>query len=124
MPGDGEHHCNRVFRGGDHVAEGGVHHDDTLFRGRILVDVVRPDAGPRNHLQVGRVCENLVGYFRCGPDREPIIVADHGCELVFVFAEVGLEIDVNAAVFENLNRSVREFVGDKHFGGHEWRSFF
>ena len=74
--------------------------------------------------EVGRIGEDLFGHFRRGPDGEPVVIADHSGKLVLVFAKIGLEVDVNAAVFEDLNGGVREFVGNKHFGGHDWRSFF
>src|SRR5262249_7463243 len=47
------------------------------------------------------------------------IVADDLGELVLVLAEVGLEIDLDAAILEDLNGSGRQGVGDENArGGH------
>ena len=46
----------------------------------------------------------------------PSIVADDLGELVLVLAEVGLEIDLDAAVLEDLHGGGRESVGDENAG--------
>ena len=62
--------------------------------------------------------EDLFGDFGGGADRKAVIVADDFGQLVLVLAKVGLEIDVDAAVFEDLNGGFAEAVGDEYFGGH------
>jgi hypothetical protein len=54
LAGDGEHHRDGVFGGGDRVAEGRVHHDDAAARGGRNVDIVDADAGAADHLEIGR----------------------------------------------------------------------
>src|ERR1700687_5937977 len=49
-------------------------------------------------------------------DREAVIVADDLGELVLVLAEIGLEIDLDAAILEDLHRGGRERVGNENFG--------
>ena len=51
-------------------------------------------------------------------DREAVVVADQLGELVLVGAELGLEIDLDAAILEDLHGGTREGVGDENFGGH------
>ena len=52
-------------------------------------------------------------------DGEAVILPDHFEQLVFVFAKIGLEIHVDAAVFEDLNSGFAEAVGDEYFRCHE-----
>ena len=118
LPRHGEHHRDGMFGGGDHVAEGRVHHDHPLFRGGFLVDVVGADARAANHLEVRRIGEDLFRHLGGRADGEAVIVADDLGQLVFVLAQIGLEIHVDAAVAEDLNGSFGEFVGDEYFGGH------
>jgi hypothetical protein len=48
-------------------------------------------------------------------------LANHFGQLVFVFAKVGHEINVDATVAENLNSGFAEFVGYEYFGSHDER---
>ena len=60
--------------------------------------------------------EDLRRHLGGGADREPVVVADDFGELVLVLAEVGLEIDLDAAVLENLHGGGRQRVGDENLG--------
>ncbi len=53
-----------------------------------------------------------------GADRKAVVVADDLGELVFVLAEVRLEIDLDAAILENLHGGGRQRIGDENFGSH------
>mmetsp|Transcript_28774 Transcript_28774/g.54613 ORF Transcript_28774/g.54613 Transcript_28774/m.54613 type:complete len:268 (+) Transcript_28774:1277-2080(+) len=118
LAGDGEHHCNRMFGCGDHIAKGGVHDDHPLFAGRVLVDIVGADACATDNLEVDSVLEDR-GCDPCGrADGEAIILADHFGQLVLVLAQIGFEIDLNTPILEDLDGGGGEFVGDEYFGGH------
>ena len=51
-----------------------------------------------------------------GADGEAVVVADDLGELVLVLAEVGLEIDLDAAILEDLHGGGRQSVGDENVG--------
>ena len=54
-----------------------------------------------------------------GAHREPVEVADDGGELVLVLAEVRLEVDLDAAVLENLDRRRGKRIGDENARSHD-----
>ena len=56
-------------------------------------------------------------------DGEAVVIADDLGELVLVLAELGLEIDLDAAILEDLHGGGREGVGDEHAGSHGGQSF-
>ena len=114
-----EHHGDGVLGGGDRIAEGRVHDDDALRRGGGDLDIVDADAGAADHLQVLGLFEDLGRHLGGGADGEAVIIADDGGELVLVLAEVGLEIDLDAAILEDLHGGGREGVGNENAGsGH------
>ena len=51
-------------------------------------------------------------------DGEAVVVADDRGELLLVGAELRLEIDLDAAILEDLHGGVGECVGNENFGGH------
>ena len=55
---DGKHHCNRMFSGGDHVAERRIHHNHAFLRRCILVDVVGADPGAADDLEIVGMFQN------------------------------------------------------------------
>jgi hypothetical protein len=52
----------------------------------------------------GGLVDDLGGGFGGGADRKPVVIADDLGELVLVLAEIGLEVDLDAAVLEDLHR--------------------
>ena len=56
-----EHQGDRMFGGGDAVAEGRVHDHDTLGGSSRNVDIVDADAGAADHLQIGGGCQYFGG---------------------------------------------------------------
>ena len=57
-------------------------------------------------------------------DGEAVVVADDLGELVLVLAEVGLEIDLDAAILEDLHGGGRQRIGDENFGHGRSTAFF
>ncbi len=53
-----QHQADRVLRGGDGVALGGVDDDDAALGRRLDVDVVDADAGAADDQQLGRGLED------------------------------------------------------------------
>ncbi len=84
-----QHQRDRVFGGGDRIAERRVHHDDALGGGRRDLDIVDADAGAADHLQARRRFDDLRGRLGGRADGEAVIVADDLGELVLVLAEFG-----------------------------------
>ena len=112
-----QHQGDGVLGGGDRIAERRVHHDDAAGGRRRNVDVVDADAGAADHLQAFRLLQHFGGDFGRGADGEPVEAVDGGGELVLVLAEIGLEIDLDAAVLEDRHSGRRQRVGDQNFGG-------
>ena len=118
MAGDGEHHGDGMFGGGDHVAEGGVHHDDPLPGSGWDVDIVDPDPCAADDFQVVCGSDQFLGRFGGRADGEAVILRDQVQQLFLVLAELGHEVDIDAAVAEDLNGGLGKLVGDEYFGGH------
>ena len=113
-----QHQRDRMLGGRDRIAERRVHHDDALGGRRRNVDIVDADAGAADHLEVLRLLEDLGRDLGGGADGETVEVADELGELVLVGAELGLEVDLDAAILEDLHGGGRERIGDENFGGH------
>jgi hypothetical protein len=109
-----EHHRDRMFGGGDAVAEGRVHHDDALLRRRRDVDVIDADPGAADDLQVGRGGEDVGGDFGGRTDGEAVIIADHRDQLVLGLA--GDLVDLDAALLEDRGGLGVHLVADEDFG--------
>ena len=63
--------------------------------------------------------DDLGGRLGRGADRKAVVIADDLGELVLVLAEIGLEVDLDAAILEDLHGGGRERVGNENFGfGH------
>jgi len=50
----------------------------------------------------------------------PFVIADNLGELVLSLAEIGLEIDIDAAILENLHGGGRQRVGNENLGLDIW----
>ena len=98
-----KHHRNRMFGGCGHVAERGVHHDDTLFGRGVFVDVVCANSCTANNLQVVSRVDDFLSCFGGRANGQTVIFWNSGQQGFFVFAEVGHEVHINAAITENLN---------------------
>src|SRR5262249_25676169 len=118
LPRQREHQGDRVLGRGDRVAERRVHHDDAAGGRRRDVDIVDPDAGPADHLEAFRLVENLPRDLGGRANRQAIEAVDDGGEALLVLAEVRLEIHLEAAILEDLNRGGRQRIGDEDFRRH------
>ena len=58
----------------------------------------------------------LRGDLRVRADGEAIVFADDLGELVLVLAEIGLEVDLDAAILEDLHGGGRQSVGNENLG--------
>ena len=66
-----------------------------------------------------RLFEDLGRHLGGGADGKAVIIADDGGELVLVLAEVGLEIDLDAAILEDLHGGGGQSIGNENAGsGH------
>ncbi len=70
------HHGNGVLSSGDRVTEGRVHHDDALGGRRRDIDIVDPDPGAPDHLEIGRRRNDLLSHLGRRADRQPVILPD------------------------------------------------
>jgi hypothetical protein len=108
-----------MFRRRDGIAERRIHHNDALGRRGGNIDIIDADASTADYFQIGRLRQDLRRHLGRRANRQPVIIADHGGELVRGFAKSGLEINLDAARFENGDRGGRQGIGDKDSGGHE-----
>src|SRR5262249_47769913 len=87
--------------------------------GGAMSNVPNPVPAPPSDLRaVVGACEDFRRYLGGGTHCEAVELADNGSELVLVLAEIGLEIDVDAAVLENLNGRRRKGIGDENARSH------
>ena len=111
-----QHQRDGVLGGRDRIAERRVHHDDALGGRGGNLDIVDADAGAADHLQPRRLLDDLGGRLGGGADRKPVVIADDLGELVLVLAEIGLEVDLDAAILEDLHGGGRQRIGNENFG--------
>ena len=112
LAGEREQHRDRMFGGGDRIAERRVHDDDAARRGGGHVDRVDADAGAADDLQRGRPASIAAALIlRRAADRDTVIAADDGVQ--FVRREARLFVDVDAAVAEDRRGARVHLVGDQ-----------
>ena len=117
LPGQRQHQRDRVLGRGDRIAERRVHHDDAARGRRRNIDIVDADAGAADHLQAFGLFQHLRRDLGGGADRQAVEAVDRRGELVLVLAEIGLEIDLDAAILEDLDGGGRQRIGDENFRG-------
>ena len=100
------------------LPKGGVHDDDAARRGGGHVDVVDADAGAADHLEVLGVGEQLLGDLGGRADGEAVVVADDFGQLFLVLAEIGLVVDLDAVVLEDLDGGGGQLVGNENARSH------
>jgi hypothetical protein len=70
--------------------------------------------------QPGGLVDDLCGRLGRGADRKAVVIADDLGELVLVLAEIGLEVDLDAAILEDLHGGGRQRVGNENLGFVIW----
>ena len=118
LPRQRQHQRDGMLGRGDRIAERRVHHDDAARGRRRNVDIVDADAGAADHFQAFGLLQHLGRDLGRGADRKTVEAVDGLGELVLVLAEIGLEIDLDAAILENLDGGGRQRIGDQNAGGH------
>ena len=88
LPGKREHQRDRVFGGGDRIAERRVHHDHAARGGGRNIDIVDADAGAADDFQFLRVFEQFRRDLGGRADGKAVVVADDLGEFVLVEARV------------------------------------
>jgi hypothetical protein len=117
LPGQGHHHRDRMFGGGDRIAERCVHHNHALPAGIGDIDIVDADPGAADDLEIGRGIENVGRHRGRGTDGEAVICADHFFQ--FLGRHARLHVDVAAALGKDARGVFVHLVGDENFGfGH------
>ncbi len=101
LPRQRQHQRDGMFGRGDRIAERRVHHDDAARGRRRNVDIVDADAGAADHFQAFGLLQDFRRDLGRGADRQPVEAVDGVGKLVLVLAEIGLEIDVEAAILED-----------------------
>ncbi len=122
LPRQRQHQRDGVFGGGDRIAERRVHDDDAARGGGRNIDIVDADAGAADHFEAVGLFQKLGGDLGGGADGEAVEAVDRRGKLVLVLAEIGLEIDLDAAILEYLDGGGRQRIGDQNAGAHG-RSF-
>ena len=114
LAGKRHNHGNRVFGRRDRIAERGVHHHHALAAGIRDIDIIDANASATDDLEIGRGIKNFGRHLGRGTDGEAIVFADAGFEFFRRFARD--DIDVAAALFENLGGVRVHLVADEDFG--------
>ncbi len=117
LPRQRQHQRDRVLGGGDGIAERRVHDDDAARGRRRYVDIIDADAGTADDFQALGIFQDFRRHLGGRTDGEAVVIADRGGEFFLVLAEIGLEIDFDAAILEYLHGRGRQRVGNENFGG-------
>ena len=115
LAGDREHHRDGVLGSGDRVAEGRVHHHDPFGAGSRDIDIIDPDPGPSDDLQIvgtrDQVCRRLGGR----ADRQAVILTNDIGQFLRLLAQTGLEVHLDIVVLEDTHGIFAQLVGDQYF---------
>ena len=107
-----------MLGGGHRVAAGGVHHDDAAPGGGVDIDIVHPDTGPADRLEIFRRGDDIRADLGLAAHDKGGVVGDDFEQ--FVVREARLEGHVQVSAFgEGVDAGLRDGIGDKNFGlGH------
>jgi phosphoglycerate dehydrogenase-like enzyme len=120
VPRRGEHQRNGELGGGDDVGRRRVHdHHAVLGRG-LHVDVVEPDAGPRDDLEPLGSSERLGVHLGRGAHQDRVDLGDRGEELGAVGTVAVRDLEVRP---EGLDGGGAELLSDEYDGLAHVRSF-
>ncbi len=82
------------------------------------IDIVDADAGPANDLEPRGGGDDLRRHLAGRTDGEAIIVRDCRQQRILVLAKIGLVVDIDATVAEDLNGGFGKLVGNENAGCH------
>ena len=117
LPRHREHHGDGVLGGGDRVAEGRVHHHDALgaeAAGMSTLSTPIPARPITRRLPALAI--SSARHLGGRADREAVVAADDLGQPRRVAAELRLEVDLDAAVAEDLHGGVGKLIGNKNLG--------
>ncbi len=118
LPCERKYERDRMLGGGNRIAERRVHDDDAARGGGRNVHIIDADAGAADHFQAVGLFQKFRGDLGRRADGEAVEAVDRRGKLVFVLAEIRLEIDGDAAIFEYLDGGRRQRIGDQNTGAH------
>ena len=107
-----EQQRHRVLRGGDDVGLRGVGHHHAALGGGVHVDVVDPDTGATDHLEVGGPLEQAGVEPGGRANQQPVELADAPLELAAVPAVA--QLDLEPGVAQELHARVADLLGDQN----------
>jgi len=103
-PSLGEQQSHRLLGRADDVGLGRVHDHHPPSCGGLDVDVIEPDAGARDDLQIGGSCEHLAGDLRGAADDQCVVRRDLGCEVARGEVEPLVDLEVRSKQVDPLRR--------------------
>ena len=101
-----------MFGCSDRIAVGRIHDNDAALGCRRDIDIVDPDAGAADDLEIVRRVEQLGGDLCRRAHREPLIARQ--AALQFGRAEPGRNIGLDAARGQDLNGARAQLIGDQY----------
>ena len=111
-----------MLGGGDRVPARRVHHDDAVLGGGRQIDVVDPDAGAADRLELGRPLDDRGRDLRLAADHDPLVETGVGEEILRRNPDP--DIDVQGRIgLEFLDSDLRNLVCDENFvlwHGRDW----
>ncbi len=78
IPRHGQHHGNGMFGSRDGIFPRSVHHEDSPSRRCLQVDVIDPDSGTADYLELLRCVDNISSKPSLAPDNDTVILPN-GC---------------------------------------------
>src|SRR2546426_1108686 len=102
-----------MFGRGDGVAARRVHHDDAALGRRRGVHVVQAGPGPADDPQLAGRGDHVGRHLGRAADDQPLVVLDLAEQLLL--RHLGLDIDGQTGLLENLDPLLGEHVGDQDF---------
>src|SRR6266545_4616086 len=104
---ESEQEADRVLGSGDDRRLGRVRNDDAPTRGGFDVDVVDPDAGAADHLQLLGAFDQVLRQLRRRADDDPVVAADD-------LGEIGVAVLVDLEMrAEQLDARVRDLFANE-----------
>ena len=117
IAGQGQKQGNGMFAGGDGVAARGIHDDHTVAGSGGDIDVIHPDTGPADHLEIRGARQHGFGYPGAGTQGQTVKIPNNLGQPVRIVGRlvvVHYHFDLPGG-FQNLPRHGRHTVTNHHF---------